>query len=156
MIKKVSLARALKEKNRIAGKLRAARDLVNKENSKEKKIPRNIDVRSVLEEARAYESRLIEIKTAIAAANRDIVRKIIELEEVKSEISFFTGIPDKEGDFVITESYSDRVREEKYDAVIKNAEILETVKGLRKRAEALQDELDEFNAVTKVEIEIEE
>lgn len=45
MKKMVSIARALKEKNRVAGRLAKARQLVNKENSQEEKIPRSIDVR---------------------------------------------------------------------------------------------------------------
>ena len=86
--KLVTIARALKEKNRIAGRLAKARQLVGAENSKDKKVARRIDVAAVREEARALAERLVAIKSALAVANTPIVGKIIELDEVKGEIVF--------------------------------------------------------------------
>ena len=84
----VTIARALKEKNRVAGRLAKARQLVNKENSKEKKVPRGVDVKAVYAEAKTLRDRLVAIKTAIAVANQPIVGRIVELAEVKSEIAY--------------------------------------------------------------------
>ena len=39
----VTIARALKEKNRVAGRLAKARELVGAENSKDKSVPRGVD-----------------------------------------------------------------------------------------------------------------
>ncbi len=154
MKKKVNLARALKEKNRVAGKLAQARALVRQENSKDVKLPRGIDVKAVYDEAQVLEARLIAIKTAIAVANAPIVSKIIELDEVKSEISYLNGLDVKEGVFEESSYGGKSVRE--ITAVIRRQDVLDEVARLQKRAEDLQDELDEFNASVKVEIELDE
>lgn len=152
MKKVVSIARALKEKNRVAGRLAKARQLVNKENSKEKKVPRGVDVKAVYAEAKMLRDRLVAIKTAIAVANQPIVGKIVELAEVKSEISYLNALDVQEGVFEEA-SYGGKLVKE-YDAVLQKTEVLSEVDALQRRADELQDALDEFNASVKVEIEV--
>ncbi len=152
MLKTVTIARALKEKNRVAGRLAKARQLVGKENSKEKKVPRGVDVKAAYSEAKALRDRLVSIKTAIAVANQPIVGKIVELDEVKSEIAYLNGLDVQEGVFEEA-SYGNKVVKE-FDAVIRKADVLAEVEALQRRADELQDELDEFNASTKVEIDV--
>ena len=148
----VTIARALKEKNRVAGRLAKTRGLIGEENSRDKSVPRGIDVAEMYAQARELRNRLIAIKSAIAEANKPIVSKIIELDEVKSEIAFLNGLDVKEGKFVTT-NYGSRT-ESDIDAVIRKQQVLEEVAALQARADRLQDELDEFNATTKVEIEV--
>ena len=92
MKKMVSIARALKEKNRVAGRLAKTREQVGKENSKEKKMPRGVDVKAAYAEAKTLRDRLVAIKTAIVVANQPIVGKIVELAEVKSEIAYLNTL----------------------------------------------------------------
>ena len=68
MKKMVTIARALKEKNRVAGRLAKARELVGAENSKDKNVPRGIDVAATFALAKVLRDRLVAIKSAIAAA----------------------------------------------------------------------------------------
>ena len=152
MKQKVTIARALKEKNRIVGRLAKAREQVGKENSRDKKVPRGIDVAETFAQSKVLRDRLIAVKSAIAIANQPIVAKIIELDEVKSEIAYLNGLNVKEGVFVES-NYGSRVESE-IDAVIRKPQVLEEIAELQTRADRLQDELDEFNAMTKVEIEI--
>ena len=152
MKQKVTIARALKEKNRIAGRLAKAREQVGKENSCDKKVPRGIDVVETFAQSKVLRDRLIAVKSAIAIANQPIVAKIIELDEVKSEIAYLNGLNVKEGVFVES-NYGSRVESE-IDAVIRKPQVLEEIAALQTRADRLQDDLDEFNAMTKVEIEI--
>jgi len=149
---KVTIARALKEKNRVAGRLALARDLVGKENSKDIKVPRGIDVAETYALAKALRDRLVAIKSAIAEANKPIVSKIIELDEIKSEIAYLNGLSVREGKFVET-NYGSRIESE-INAVISKQQVLDEVAALQARADSLQDALDEFNATTKIEIEI--
>ena len=152
MKNRVTVARALKEKNRVAGRLAKALNLVSRENSQDSNIPRGVDVEATYAQAKELRKRLVETKTAIALANQPIVGKIIELEEIKSEISYLNGLDVKEGVFV-SNSYNSTVTNE-FSAVIKKQQVLEEVERLQSRADRLQDELDEFNALTKVEIEV--
>lgn len=148
----VTIARALKEKNRVAGRLAKTRGLIGEENSRDKSVPRGIDVAEMYAQAKELRDRLIAIKSAIAEANKPIVSKIIELDEVKSEIAFLNGLNVKEGKFVTT-NYGSRI-ESDIDAVIRKQQVMEEVSALQARADRLQDELDEFNATTKIEIEV--
>ena len=148
----VTIARALKEKNRIAGRLAKARELVGEENSRDKSVPRGVDVAEMYAQAKELRDRLIAIKSAIAEANKPIVSKIIELDEVKSEIAFLNGLNVKEGNFVTT-NYGSRIESE-IDAVIRKQQVLDEIAVLQARADRLQDELDEFNATTKIVIEV--
>ena len=152
MKKMVTIARALKEKNRVAGRLAKARKLVGAENSNEKKIPRRVDVAAVREEARTLAERLVAIKSAIAVANVPVVGKIVELAEAKSAISWLNGLNVREGVFEET-SFGEKVVKE-YEAIIGKDVVLKQVEALQQRADDLQDALDEFNASTKVEIEV--
>ena len=151
---KVTIAKALKEKNRVAGRLAKARDLVNNENSKDKKVPRGINVSETFALAKALRDRLIAIKSAIAEANKPIVSKIIELDEIKSEIAYLNGLNVKEGKFIET-NYGSRIELE-IDVIISKQEVLDAVAALQARADQLQDELDEFNAATRIEIELDD
>ena len=152
MKKMVTIARALKEKNRVAGRLAKAREIIQQENSKDKSLPRRVDVEATYAEAKMLEARLVAIKSAIAQANNPIVAKIIELDELKSEIAFLNGLNVKEGRFEEV-SYGNKIVRD-IEAVVGQARVLAEVAELQKRADALQDALDEFNASTKVEIEI--
>ena len=152
MKKQVSIARALKEKNRVAGRLAKAREIIQQENSKDKSLPRRVDVEAMYAEAKMLEARLVAIKSAIAQANNPIVAKIIELDELKSEIAFLNGLNVKEGRFEEV-SYGNKIVRD-IEAVVGQARVLAEVAELQKRADVLQDALDEFNASTKVEIEI--
>ena len=157
MKKKVSLARALKEKNRIAGRLAQSRALVAKENSKVAGATRDVDVKVVYEGTKALRDRLVAIKSAIAIANSPIVSKIIELEEVKGEIAYLKKLNVENGMVVMDEQrFPLRECGKTYEvsAVIRQGDVLAELSALKKRAEELQDELDEFNISTTVEIEV--
>lgn len=152
MKKMVSISRALKEKNRIAGRLAKAREQVGDENSLDQKVPRGINVAEMYAQSKILRDRLIAIKSAIAIANQPIVGKIIEMDEIKSEIAYLNHLNVKEGRYA-QPAYGSVV-ETVIDAVITKAKVLEEVALLQSRADSLQDELDEFNAATKVEIEV--
>lgn len=95
---------------------------------------------------------MLATKRAIAEANHAIVGKILELDEVKAQIAFLNGLNVKEGRFVTTR-YSETFETE-VTAVIQKTQVLKEVEALQKQADALQDELDNFNATTFVEIEV--
>lgn len=154
MKQKVSLARALKEKNRVAGRLARILTEIGKENSKEELIPRGVDVAALFEQSKRLRRQLTAIKQSIALANQPIIAKILELDEIKSEIAFLNNLDVQEGRF-ITEGYRTTI-EKHYSAIIRKAHVIEEVARLQARADALQDALDEFNVVTKVMIDIDE
>ena len=152
--KSVTLSRALKEKNRNAGMLARLREQIDKNNSIEQNIPRNLDVIAALNEAKKIENRLISIKSEIAKANLEIVGSIIELEEIKSEIAFWKNLNVKEGEFK-SRNYGESMVE-RFEVVIHGSDVIVKIDELQKKANQLQDELDDFNSSHRVIIEVEE
>lgn len=154
MKKKVSVARALKEKNRLVGRISALRQAIAKDNSHQSALPRSIDVLASLEQVKKLKARLVAVKAAIGFANQNIVAKIVELAEIKSEMAWLKGLDVKEGAFK-ENSYGNSIVYE-YEAAISGSDVVRMMDELRRRAEELQDELDEFNASAKVEIEVDD
>lgn len=146
----VTLARALKEKNRIAGRLAKAQQLVRKENRKVAGSPRAVDVAAAFAEAERLSALLVQVKAAIAKANDGIVAVIVELEEVKSLLSFVDSVPTDE-DVEVDRDYHGAV-ERRWEVSIRKPELIAKAEALQKRADALQDALDEYNATTRIDL----
>ncbi len=141
--KSVTLSRALKEKNRWAGKLAELRERISCNNSHEESALICSDVTSDLADAEEVSARLIAIKTAIAEANHEIVGTIIALEETKGEIAWLKGLNTKEGVYK-TQTMRDVV-EEHYIVGISGADKIKMVDTLQRKANKLQDTLDDFH-----------
>lgn len=143
---KATLARALKERSRIAGKLKKKIEVLKRNNSIVEGSHRSFDLKTILEECDSLHMRLIAVRRAIAKANAQIAEKIVEKEELQDLISKLNEIDTFEG----IRTY----REEKttYVVSISGPEISTKVDDLQLQIERLQDEIDEYNARTKVDI----
>lgn len=147
----VTLARALKEKNRLAGRLRKAQELVKKENRKAAGSPRSVDVAATLAEAERLSALLAAVKAAIAKANDGIVGTIVELEETKSFLAFVNSV-DANEDIEVDRDYRGTTIERHWDVAVRAPEWRAKVDALQALADALQDKLDEYNATTRVDL----
>ena len=145
---KQTLARALKERSRLAGRIKHNFQLLDRENSRISGSPRSFDVRAIYAENRELMEKLIDIKQRIAAANAPIAGKLVEMDELKSMISYLKGLDTTSE--IKKEGYNGEAV--LYEAVISAAETDTAVEELQKRVEDLQDELDEFNATTKIDL----
>lgn len=143
---KATLARALKERSRIAGKLKKKIEVLKRNNSIVEGSHRSFDLKTILEECDSLHMRLIAVRRAIAKANAQIAEKIVEKEELQDLISKLNEIDTFEG----IRTY----REEKttYVVSISGPEISTKVDDLQLQIERLQDEIDEYNARIKVDI----
>ena len=147
---KTTLARALKEKNRIAGRLHHVQELVKKENRKIKDSPRNLSTPDLAAEAERLSEQLIAVKTAIAEANAGIVGTIVELEEVKSLLAFFREVPADDDLEILEGRFGSQRTIVEWDVAMDKSTLLAKRGELQARADALQDKLDEYNIRTKV------
>ena len=150
-VTRVTVARALKEKNRVANKLSTVRARIRAENSIETNVKRTFDIGMLLREAEALYKRLIAIKTAIAVANTEIAEKLIRMSELKSSIEWLRSIPTQEGTFQET-SYRDAVINRTFTTVLTSQELISMAEATQTEIENLQDEIDEFNATKYIEI----
>lgn len=152
---KFNISRALKEKNRISGKIAKLQRQVEEFNTYEEgKVLdlSSIDLLGQLQEEWAY---LIDLKTKIAMANIGIADKLIKLTEAKAELAFWNQFRNSGPSVEATEK--SEYREGKYMMVpcnkyscITSKEILELRDAAQKLIENLQDEIDDFNQKTLI------
>lgn len=162
--KTVSLARALKEKNRLIKKINdfesqiisnnLYQDMDEETSKKLNRKTKKIDVISIFEKRIEAINVLAELKAIIAEANskNGITKFIYKKEENKSAITFLTHIPSP-----ISSSEKYEIGEEKVVYVATRAQINdETIEKMKNKFSEeiyeLQDKIDELNATIKVEI----
>ncbi len=136
----ISLSKALKIKNRLAGRLAKATNNIATYNSvvegrmTEANVMDSVSERALLVEA------LIDLKTAIYEGNRGIYRQIISLVEKKGEVQFLTVLNTRNGK---EPGYQQDIV---YVATLTKAEVDKRVKKLEKEIDDLQDEIDKYNS----------
>ena len=147
---KISLVRAFKERARLDRKITMALKLISEENSLIQGGVRSVDIRKKYQEFHDLTNKLLKLKQAISQANAGISDKLVELAEVKHLLSRVREIPVKEGKQ--SDDYSS-LNARIYTSEIKKGEITSEMEALQQRINALQDEIDEFNARTRIEFE---
>ena len=145
----MKVAKALKLKNKM---LSEYTDLVNKmicSNSSISTAKKNYNAKELFDKSRVSQSEIVKLKTAIHEASAPIRSKIFEIGELKSFVSYFNRINTQEG-LVKERGYGAGVSEDIYVVDFSELEKVEIVKSLQDQIEAIQEELDSFNATTEV------
>jgi hypothetical protein len=160
-MKTYNLAQALKQKNRLAGEIARGREIVQRENSRKESQAARADVRAVFEENVIRSRELAGFKGAIAAANagvvtgdRGIYGKLNLQAELRGLIAFVKGLNTKEGEELERVGFlsRDEAAHTVYVATITRDEVDRLVSAYQAEIEQLQDEIDEFNATTRITI----
>ena len=149
---KITLAQALKEKNRLAGEIARAWALLQTENSKREDIRRVVDVEETYKKIKLYTEKLVELKAKIGVANAGNLERIYRMDEYKSALAKLESINTDETSVFqrLTES---TYKEFKRTVVFNASQILEMREQLQKECNRLQDEMDAFNASMKIDFE---
>ena len=160
-MKTFNLAQALKQKNRLAGEIARGREIVQRENSRKESQAARADVRAVFEANVARSRELADFKGAIAAANagvvtgaRGIYGKLNLQAELRGLIAFVKGLNTKEGAELERVGFlsRDEATRTVHVATITRDEVDRLVAAYQMEIEQLQDEIDEFNATTRITI----
>jgi hypothetical protein len=144
----ISLAKALKLKNRLAGRLAKLDGDLENYNS----VPAGSDqpdIKSIYAERSKMIAHLVELKVAINAANQPIQRTIFQLGELKSLVALLTKMSTKHG--TIVESYHGA--EIQYVAQFRKVDVDREVRRLEVEIDRIQDQLDTFNHNTLIGID---
>ena len=158
-MKSLNLAQALKHKNRLAGEIARGREIVQRENSRKESQAVRADVRVVFEQSVARSRELAAFKGAVAAANAGVVAgdhgiygKLNLQAELRGLIAFVKGLNTKEGEVLERVGFLSRDEASRtvYVATITRDEVDRLVATYHAEVEQLQDEIDEFNAVTRL------
>jgi len=158
-MKTINLSHALKHKNRLAGDVARLREIVQRENSRKESQPARADVRAAFDENVTRSRELAAFKGAIAAANagvtgadRGIYGKLNLQAELRGLIAFIKALNTKEGEDVERVGFlsRDEAIRTVFVAIITRDEVDRLTVAYQTEIERLQDEIDEFNATTRI------
>lgn len=141
----ITLAKALKLKNRLAGRITKLGADIQLYNSGPEGKER-LDVPALLAERDATVAQLVALKVEINAANRPIQQAIYELAELKSKIDLLSKLSTAHGQAV--EGYTGTVVT--YVAQIRKGTVDQEVRRLEREIDRRQDILDTFNHETRI------
>lgn len=136
----ISLAKALKLKNRLAGRLAKTTSTMLQYNSV-LEGHKEVDVLDLDKQRAELSESLVDLKTAIYEANKGIYRFINQMSEKKSEIDFLNSLQTRNG---VEPGYGENTHI--YVAAIKKVDVDKRVKLLEKEIDDLQDQIDRYNA----------
>ena len=147
----ISLAKGLKLKNRLVGRLTRLNQDIQRSNSllqeqRESCTPEAFRV--LLGTQTELREALIALKATIYRANQEIQEDIIRKDELKSLAQFYTSLNTMDG--VVRHDFQNT--EVRYVAIVKKPEADENLKKLESEIDAIQDRLDEYNNTTKISV----
>jgi hypothetical protein len=151
----ISLAKALKVKNRLVGELSNLQNVARQHNALpvESRGEKSVRLDKVWEDLQKVSNRLVELKSKIAVATAGIAPLLVDLAETKGTIAFLESLPVKEGkeDTQIGYGVNSSLKTVVWDSFINEDAKNRIVKENKNRIDSLQDQIDEFNAVTKID-----
>ena len=146
----MKIHKALKIKNRLAGEISTLQSILIRENSRRSDNLSKVDAQQVDAELSAKRIELWRLKGAIAKATSAIVEKLAFLEETKSEIKFFSSLPNREGEEIVNALGGKEIVKYTWTATFNRQFIDKKLVELQNNINSLQDEIDEFNAKTDI------
>lgn len=146
----ITLAKALKIKNRLVGRLAKIQIDIQTFNSVPEGQAGQVDVPALTQNREALVEAIVGLKTAINEANRETQRDIYALAEKKATAQFLAGVCTRHGPQPAVYPSTTEVI---YVAALKKADVDAQVARLETDIDQLQDKLDQFNHDRKVEVD---
>lgn len=150
----ITLARALKYKNRLVGKIAAVTDTIRTKNSVIKGAEREVDINELIILRTKLIDNLLDLKTAINQANGPIIRAIFAISELKSEIVFVNSINTTHGMASQDRAYYPATEPTEFEAVIRFGTVEDRKTVTNKAIDAYQEQIDKHNHSTNINIEV--
>jgi hypothetical protein len=139
----MNLKKALKEKNKLKGKINETFDRIRSYNITEVESDRPYDPQQLLRDVNIYIDEMVELKTKIQYANNEVYQKIFRLSELKNFAAKMKYLPCRPDRYDSTTA--------KYNKpVITTNERDALVDEIQKMIDLIQEELDEYNYRTKI------
>jgi hypothetical protein len=146
----ITLAKALKLKNRLTGRLAKVQADILAYNSVPQGQANQVNVPALMKAREELVEMLVALKTSINDANREAQRDIYLLAEKKATAQFLAGLNTRHGP---QPAVYPNTTEVVYVAALKKADVDALVSRLEKELDQLQDRLDQFNHVYKIEVD---
>jgi hypothetical protein len=146
----MTLNKALKQKNRLVGELNRQKEILQRENSQATPTSSTVDRAATLQRILDTTQELTLLKARIAIANAPIYFKIEQMSQYKALIAYLQGLNTTHGVVKTPQHYGGQIIETHYNAFLTREKVDEMVRNAQTQIENLQDEVDEYNAVTKL------
>ena len=146
----ITLAKALKIKNRLTGRLAKVQTDIQAYNSVPEGQADQVNVPTLMKTREELVEALVGLKAAINDANREAQRDIYALAEKKATAQFLAGVCTRHGPQPAVYPSTTEVT---YVAALKKADVDSLVVRLEKEIDQLQDRLDQFNHAHKIEVD---
>ena len=150
----ITLAKALKYKNRLIERIAWTAQQIQQWNSIVDGAEREVDVEQMMEDYDRFVASLITLKVVIVKANGPIQWDIFRMSEVKGQIELFRKLNTRHGKTLNESTWRDEAKEVVYKAVARKAEVDESIRRLQTELDEIQDRLDAHNHTTHVEVEV--
>lgn len=144
----ITLAKALKVKNRLAGRLNKLNSDILHNNSVLKENENKVNVEKLIASRDELVESLIQLKSALYIANSGIQETLYRLAEKKAEVQNLSALPTRDGN----ERHAYQNTEVVWVAYLKKEDVDLKVKKLESEIDAFQDSIDEYNNTKKIEI----
>jgi hypothetical protein len=146
----ITLARALKYKNRLVGKIAAVADTIKRKNSIIKGAEREVDIDDLAALRVKLIKNLVQLKTEINQANGPIISDIFQIAELKSEIVFLNNIDTNHGK-ANREYYRDAEPIE-FEASMRFNEVEALKTAANKEIDSIQEKIDKHNHLIHIDV----
>jgi hypothetical protein len=144
----ITLAKALKVKNRLAGQIAKFNKAITTYNSVQEGSEQP-DVRAAYEARKAIIRHLVDLKTTISLANAPIQRTIYELAELKALVALLNSVSTRHGKSL--EGYANNPIT--YVAALRVGDVNAEVRRLEAAIDRMQDQLDTFNHTVRIRVD---
>jgi hypothetical protein len=148
----MKLTKALKQKNQLAGEVAELKARLTAQNSRPSTVPFDYNASQVLAELRAKVDALVKVKSAIAVTNSALYPRIFRLAELKGLVATLKSLDVRKGLYKEGAGYGQSAYDIEYTVQIEKSSVDNLVAELEAEISTLQDELDEFNHQTSVEL----
>lgn len=142
----MTIAKALKLKNRLIKEITDLTNLATTHNSTEVDNEFRYNVRELLTKLESKMDELVELKTKIHTANLPVYDKIFRMAELKGRIASIRRMDTSEGKTMERFGTGAMVKKVQMNVAEKD----EYVTNIQNEIDNLQDELDAFNATTSI------
>lgn len=148
----VSLSKVLKYKKRVESAIARVSNDIQSHNvvshAADKEPEREVDIRHLQNDRKRLVDHLVWIKILLMKANQPIYKDIFQLAEIKGTITFLGHIQTECGPILYGGDEFPRCQ----TSEIRKAEVDEQIAKLEMEIDQIQDRLDEFNGITKIDI----
>ncbi|MDR1925106.1 MAG: hypothetical protein LBQ66_12110 [Planctomycetaceae bacterium] len=146
----INLSQALRNQKRIKEMIAKLSKSISEYNSILEGGSREIDIHKAIELRDFLKKRLVAVKMILQDASRPIQQQILEVSELKDQISFYQKLNVKHGK-ALTEGF--HPQEVSYNAIIRKIDVEKKCARIQHEMDGIYSRIDEFNNTHFVELE---